>query len=550
MFHLLLVDDEASVVDSLADTLPWQEIGITTVFKAYSGYEALEILKTNSIDIMITDIRMPGISGIELLEQVRRNWKKTKSILLSGYAEFSYAQQAIQHKIVDYLLKPVSDEDVLRKVESVVNLLRSEREENQIYHRAVKAFREHLPKIRGELLGDLLQGMRFSSGRLKEELDMLNIHVKQADPFAFMLVRLEDNFTEMDAFSLSLIEYAVGNMAEEIFDGAFQVWQCKDVHDYLVFLIALTEERASEMEQEGKGAEDASEQFQLMASQLQINIKHYLKGAASVLVSEWGIFPDDIHKRYQGMLLSLRKQLGASSELFITVTEETESLTVYSLQTMYEPPLLVHLLESGDWHAIRVKLDNLFGELSAKGAVSAEYLIEVFFGVYSAFSSFAHKSGRKLEEIIGAALADAAGLTPCRSMTALRKWAYQVFDMLQCYMDNETKSNRETLVKKIQTFVQKHLVEDVSLQAIADAMFMHPVHVSRIYKLETGENLSDYVFRLKMDKAALLLMNSSLKTYKIALQLGYQNPNYFNKVFKKYYSLTPQEFRLKITECK
>lgn len=127
---------------------------------------------------------------------------------------------------------------------------------------------------------------------------------------------------------------------------------------------------------------------------------------------------------------------------------------------------------------------------------------------------------------------------------------FQSFRRLQQCMENETRNNRENAVRKIQQFVQKHLVEDVSLQAIADHMYMHPVHVSRIYKLETGENISDYVLRLKMEMAASLLADNTLKNYEIALKLGYQNPNYFIKVFKKYYSLTPQEFRLKLEEGK
>ncbi len=82
MFQLLIVDDEASVVDSLADTLPWPEAGIGSVYKAYSGFEALDILKTNPIDIIMTDIRMPGMSGLELLEEVRRNWKKLNAFIV------------------------------------------------------------------------------------------------------------------------------------------------------------------------------------------------------------------------------------------------------------------------------------------------------------------------------------------------------------------------------------------------------------------------------------------------------------------------------------
>ena len=125
-------------------------------------------------------------------------------------------------------------------------------------------------------------------------------------------------------------------------------------------------------------------------------------------------------------------------------------------------------------------------------------------------------------------------------------WIFQSFQMLRTGMENETRNDREITVQKIKVFIQKHLVEDVTLQTIADHMFMHPVHISRIFKLETGENISDYVLRLKMEIAASMLANPALKNYEISLHLGYQNPNYFNKVFKKYYSLTPQEYRQKL----
>jgi two-component system response regulator YesN len=173
MFQLVLVDDETSVVDSLAETIPWQDIGITHVHKAYSGFEALEILKTNSIDIMITDVRMPEMNGLVLLEHVQRNWKTIKCILLSGHADFDYAQQAIRHNVYEYLLKPVRNEELLFQVERIVELLQAENLENQAYERAVKTLQENLPKIRGDLLNDLLLGRRISEQKLKEKMDLL-----------------------------------------------------------------------------------------------------------------------------------------------------------------------------------------------------------------------------------------------------------------------------------------------------------------------------------------------------------------------------------------
>ncbi|MEF3304085.1 response regulator [Paenibacillus sp. GYB003] len=549
MFQLLIVDDEASVVDSLADTLPWRDIGITAVFKAYSGGEALETLKTNAIDIMMTDIRMPGMSGIELLALVRREWRRVKCILLSGHAEFAYAREAIRHDAHDYLLKPVGDDEVLAKVGQLVEKLRQERDESRAYERVVQAFQEHLPKLRGDLLADLLQGTKLSPDKLRHKLESLKIAVAPGERFALLLCRLEDRLAELDFYSLSLMEYAVVNMAEELFEDEFRLWSCKDIHGYLVFLVTLPDdgpERPGSSPSPERPAEPTESRLRSIASQLQLGVNRYLKGSVSVLISRWGSFPSDIQRLYEDILLSLRKQVGQQSGLLVYVSTELDRLPVHALQRLNEPPMLVHLLESGDFERTRDKLTAVWEELSSKWADSREHLTEAFFSIYASFSSFAHKNGRQLTDMIGPLLSDVTGLAPIRSPESFHQWMFQSLELLQQCMESETRNDRENAVRKIKQFVEKHLVDDVSLQAIADSMYMHPVHVSRIFKLETGENLSDFVLRLKMEKAAALLADPSLKNYEVALRLGYQNPNYFIKVFKKYYSVTPQEFRQKL----
>jgi two-component system, response regulator YesN len=540
LYTLLIVDDEASVVEGLAHTIPWQTIGIDEVHKAYSAFEALEILQTQPVDIMISDITMPRMNGLELVEITRSRWKKIKTILLSGYAEFAYAKEAITLGTYEYLLKPVSDEVVLKKVGGAVESLREERESSETYNRAVQAFRANLPQIRGEFLNQLLQGMKSPKNVWAEKLELLDMKSAIGNQAALMLVRMEDRLTEMSPYDSSIMEYAIGNMADEIFGERFRLWRCRDIHGYLVFFVFVSDESADRMHPHEHAQEN---ELKHLAAQLQMNVSRYLKGTISVLIGKRGSFPEDVRKLYQDSLFALRRHIGSHSDMFVYAEDEEELHPVRSLQKCYEPPLLPHLLESGSWKQIKEKFEQILKELSLAHSQSQEHVIEAFFYIYSSLSAYAHKNGRSLADIVGASLADVTGLSPCTTAATLGKWVGQVLPLLESSAEQATRSDRSAAVSRMKRFIRDHLSQDISLQAIADHMYMHPVHVSRLFKMETGSNVSDYVLRLKMEQAAELLADHSLKNFEVALKLGYHNPNYFIRVFKKYYSVTPQEYR-------
>lgn len=540
MYTLLIVDDEASVVEGLAHTIPWQKIGIDEVRKAYSAFEALEILQTQPVDIMISDITMPRMNGLELVEITKSRWKNIKTILLSGYADFAYAKEAITLGTYEYLLKPVSDEVVLEKVGGAVESLRQERESSETYNRAVQAFRVNLPHIRGEFLNQLLQGMKSPKNVWAEKLELLEMKSAIGNQAALMLVRMEDRLTEMCPYDSSIMEYAIGNMADEIFGERFRLWRCRDIHGYLVFFVFESDDSGARMDLHQHTEENELKHF---AAQLQMNVSRYLKGTISVLIGKRGSFPEDVRKLYQDSLFALRRHIGSHSDMFVYAEDEEELHPVRSLQKCYEPPLLHHLLESGSWKQIQEKLEQILKELSLAHSQSQEHVIEAFFFIYSSLSAYAHKNGRSLADIVGASLADVTGLSQCTTAATLGKWVGQVLPLLESSAEQATRSDRSAAVSRMKRFIRDHLSQDISLQAIADHMYMHPVHVSRLFKMETGSNVSDYVLRLKMEQAAELLADHSLKNFEIALKLGYHNPNYFIRVFKKYYSVTPQEYR-------
>ncbi|MDF2922694.1 MAG: hypothetical protein K0R57_1608 [Paenibacillaceae bacterium] len=532
MYHILIVDDEASVVESLAEATPWHLIGEVKAYKAYSACEALEWLGKQHIDIVITDIRMPGMSGLELSQQIQSNWKSTKCLLLSGYAEFTYAKQAIMSGSIDYLLKPVSDEDLIAALQRVIGRLEEEWREFSSYQRTLYTLKENLPLLKGRLLNDLLQERPFSRSTFHEKMKILDIPFAFDEQVALLLIRLEEQFANYNLHHFTLIEFAICNIAEELSNGYFDLWHCTDDHDYLIIMVRVNSDSTRQ-----------SVYLERMAEQLQTHVKLYLKGTISIIVSNWGAFPDQISFLYQSLLSSMRRKIGSSKEFFLTMSDEPAAPQVFALQSLYTPPLLIHLLEAGRWDSVAEKLELVFRELEEQWPDSHEHILEVFYTLSASLSHLAHKNGKNFFEIIDKHYKKVLEGNPFRTVQQLREWSNAVLELIKNEMNQESLDNRISVVKQVQEFVEQQISNDVSLQAIANHIHLHPVYLSKVYKLETGENLSDYLFKFRMEKAAYMLTHSQDKIYEIAKRLGYQNTSYFIKVFRMHYGIPPQEYR-------
>ncbi|WP_246469335.1 response regulator transcription factor [Cohnella nanjingensis] len=534
--QLLIVDDESHVVDRLATTIDWESIGIAQVYRAYSGHEALAVMEQFSIDIVITDIQMPGMSGLDLIARIRRDWSKTKCVLLSGYSDFQYAKEAIQNQVEDYLLKPVTEQELLDAVAKLRGKLFDEWEQILSVRNLTRTLNENMPLLKGNLLLELLQGAAWKEETLREKMSALALPDLYGQPCFLLLVRLEETFADYDYRGQSLIEYAIGNMAEELFNGTFRLWHTKDAHDYLIF-VAAADERVE--------AGQRAMLFERTASQLQAAVKSYLKGSISVVASESGRFPRDVPDLYDGCVSAARKRVGSEQGLFMRVAGEAADGDVESLRCLYEPPTLIHLLEAGRWDGMAEKLERIFEELRNKSSSphSQEHLLEVYFAVSSAYSYISHKNGQPLSDLIGEDYGKLTDGIPFRSVPHLQEWSLRVLQRLTEDRDREMKDSRSALIRAIHKFIDENLSQDVTLQSIADHVHMHPVYISKIYKLETGGNISDYIQQLRMEKAVYLLSNSREKTYEIAAMLGYQRPHSFNYAFKKHHGVTPQVYR-------
>lgn len=531
--QMIIVDDEAHWVDNLSMNKPWHTLGIEFVHKAYSAHEALQIIDTHPIDIVISDIQMPEMTGIELIERIRLRDKKIKCIILSGHSEFDYAKQAVQQKAIDYLLKPPTDSELFGAVKAAIDQLNLEWELISSLERTQYTLRENLPLLRGQLLLDALQGHRLPADEWDRKLKSYELPFSYGD-CALMLVRMEEEFGQYKKNGQPLIEYAIINMAEEIIGEFMEVWGVKEEHGYLVFLLQLKEKERN------IGKENILEKLSL---QLQYKVKQFLKGSLSIVITEWFAFPDRLPDHFRQASAYFRQIVGDEREFVMRVSDLEHPAAQGPLDVLYTPPSLTNLLEAGYWDAAEEKLAAVCAELDEKWSDSWEHCMEAGFLISASFTYLAHRNRHTLAKLLGTDIEPLQSGEAFTSISKLRKWSLDVLHKLKEGTSNEIKDMRSLYVKKIQEFTDKNLHLDVSLRVLADHVNLHPTHLSKIYKIETGEGISDYVSRLRMERACHKLKTTDKKVYEIGKEIGYMDPAYFIKVFKRQFGVTPQEYR-------
>lgn len=569
MYQLLIVDDQPDLVEDLATNINWSSVGISAVYQAHSASEALDTMKMTQIDIVITDIRMPGISGLDLIDAIKASWSHVKCILLSGYNDFEYAQRALQQQASDYLLKPVEDDELMQAVQKAISELEQHWLEVSSLQKAISSVKANLPILRSHLLTTLLH-KQLPQEQLQKRLSMVELPLQWDAPCYMMLLRMEDYFYEQSEEDSSLLEFAICNIAEEIFDDGYRLWHVKDSYGYYAFLIfpaAAQDERmmrsataetgstsngasgsrALNSEAAGKTAQQLgaeAEAIEQKAAHLQHYVKLYLKGTISLVLSQQLAFPQQITSVYEQLLHSFRQRIGSERDFLLTMHEErsVEADDADCLTQLYAPPQLNHLLEIGQWDNVDDKLTAIFAELEQKRGDSHEHILETYYGIVSALSYAIHKNKLRMADCLGTEYNDMMSGPRFHTIAQLRTWLDEVIHTYKQSLAERTQHSRGGIIQKVQDYVSLHLAE-ASLQTIADHVFLNASYLSKVYKLETGEGISEYISRLRMETAAHLLRTTGEKIYEISTKVGYNKTSYFIKVFKERYGVTPQEFR-------
>ena len=546
MKRLLIVDDEHHIVNWLASLFESQQQLDLSIYTAYNGKDALQILRNVKIDIVLLDIKMPGMDGLKVSENILADWPGCRIIFLTGYNHFDYIYYANRHKQIDYLLKTESDEEIIRVVTDAIEAIDKEQKQLEISIQASckekivnHLFqREHLRRLfKGETLkeSDDHTVNPDSTFPLRTNQPVILLYGKISAPAADSYY---DQFCDIISISIQAMEqvlYHKFHYAMLDYDESTVVW-------FLQPSAEFTERNSQSPLLYIKECFDDIISFYKRNSSFEIMLLLYHKEVA------WKDVHDTFLLMNQSALLS---PPSSTSQSYGVVYKEspTDYMDAQTIDINFFNNWNTRLnemslcLNRGEHRQFTNILKQL--KFSCKKIDSMHHLPMI--GIYQKISSLLISYINKYHLV--ESIAPQIGLYPLYFIHDFENWqaAFEYLEKLTGIifaLDNDSQlDSNQKIVLSIKDYIHDHLSCNLTLTALSDIVNYNSAYVSRVFKQVTGMNLSGYITTCRINKAKDLLQTTNESVSAIAQKVGFDTSQYFSMVFQKEVGLTPSEFR-------
>jgi len=541
--RLLIVDDESIIVNGLVDLFVQQDMLPLEVYGAHSAAVALKLLSQIRMDIVITDIGMPEMDGLELQKRINQAWPQCKVIILTGFSEFQYIRDALRNQGIDYVLKGEGDEVIFKAVEKAIELNKEEVKMQELIAQAGKQLRQTIPLLQKEFLQHILQGDLYSISRLAEHFAELQIPLHADHPVMLVLVRVDSFREEYSIYDRNLLVYSIQNVAQEYLQSSLTLLPVELNPSRMLWFIQ------PKIPASNPFVTWADSKNFLMGSLelIQQTCKDLLGTPLSFILQERPTPWPRVSDVYGQCTKWMSRGLGLGSEFLWVYQEKEEKVCEPKLTSLNDN----HLGKQLD--QLRLYLQN--GQKENFETVLSDILLTGFDHAneprieqeiyYSLVPIFLSHMNRYFSEEVGYH----SNINKLTSLEAHTSWGdiTDFFKELSSAIFAEKKVGMEheenVVINKVQKYIQHHLDGDLSLVRIGDVVGHNSKYLSRLYKKSTGEDLSSYISRTKLVHAQTMLQETSLKIYEISSAVGFLSEPYFYRFFRKATGMTPQEYR-------
>lgn len=535
MWKVLIADDEKKVCELIQYLVPWEKLGLEVAAVAANGLEAIEVLKKEQIDIVITDARMPECDGIELIKWCHQQKKNLKYVVISGYRHFEYAHGALQYGVDYYLLKPINQNELIQSLKEITGKLEAEIHTRQNDMEMQHQISRDRDKLRRHFIGSyIFDGSKFCDREI-DSVEEINeeYQMRFADGIYQALLIKVDN-VENAGYKIDKLLVKIKETAEEYLEDFGNEVIGTMLHSGVILLLNYPEE----IEQEFiKKIEDLYEEvektldiFEGLKMTFGISAKeNSIKGISRCIVTA-------------GDAIKYRVQLSNKGIIFYE-KYSYQQLPVVELWTAGRKELLENYIRNGNQEGIKKLLFECKLEFHRRKEISPA----VIYGILQEVS--AHTLSVFYEEVEEQAdnydIFQLFDEKVDRTVTEDGLWKALEELLINCIniIGTELKRKQTKPIRMVKEYIEEHYNEPITLELVAERVNLSANYVSAIFRKEMGVTFSDYITAQRMDAATELLRKTDLSIGEIAEQIGYTDVKYFSKLCKKTLGMKPSEYR-------
>lgn len=533
---VFLVEDEMVIRRGIKNSIDWEKEGYIFCGEASDGELAYPMIIKEKPDILITDIRMPFMDGLELCKLVKKELPNIKILILSGYDEFDYAKEAIRLGGTEYLLKPISSGKLLEALNGVSESIRREKEDKDLVRKYMEEMRENTEHEKQKFFEQMIAGNLSMADALEtgKKYEM-NLSAGMYNLLLFRFTLGEENRKSGEL--LGEAEYAIEKLTERL-EYVFEFQ--RGVEGWAFLLMADNEEQMSERVKElSKDLEEIMKNYSTIAyfggigqpvARLR-ELEESFREAERALAAR---FTMELNRIISVEDIRMAQNVDTLDDIEITSFGEIEKT-----RTMLEK-----FLNNGAEDEIDEFVDVYINELPEENLKSVLMRQYIIMDAYIVMMSFCEK----IEGIEGEMQAQSEELKnsmkTSQTLEEIKNYIRMLLKKIIGVRDTISGRRYSDIIEIAKDQIRKtYMSDEISLNTIAAEVGMSPSYFSSIFSKEMGKTFVEYLTEIRMDRAKELLMCSSMKTSEIGYEVGYKDPHYFSYIFKKTQNCTPKEFR-------
>lgn len=533
---VFLVEDEMVIRRGIKNSIDWEKEGYIFCGEASDGELAYPMIIKEKPDILITDIRMPFMDGLELCKLVKKELPNIKILILSGYDEFDYAKEAIRLGVTEYLLKPISSGKLLEALNGVSESIRREKEDKDLVRKYMEEMRENTEHEKQKFFEQMIAGNLSMADALEtgKKYEM-NLSAGMYNLLLFRFTLGKENRKSGEL--LGEAEYAIEKLTERL-EYVFEFQ--RGVEGWAFLLMADNEEQMSERVKElSKDLEEIMKNYSTIAyfggigqpvARLR-ELEESFREAERALAAR---FTMELNRIISVEDIRMAQNVDTLDDIEITSFGEIEKT-----RTMLEK-----FLNNGAEDEIDEFVDVYINELPEENLKSVLMRQYIIMDAYIVMMSFCEK----IEGIEGEMQAQSEELKnsmkTIQTLEEIKNYIRMLLKKIIGVRDTISGRRYSDIIEIAKDQIRKtYMSDEISLNTIAAEVGMSPSCFSSIFSKEMGKTFVEYLTEIRMDRAKELLMCSSMKTSEIGYEVGYKDPHYFSYIFKKTQNCTPKEFR-------